>query len=197
MSKHCFCKISFIFLLIIASLINTACSSLILATSGSGLTDTHHGKRTLGSRIEDQSIEAKTLINIKNSDPAFKHSHIIVVSYDGYTLLTGQTQSADLKRQAGDIAKKIRHVERVYNEITVSGPTSLLARLNDAWISTKVKTSLLLHQDFPASHTKIVTENSTVYLMGLLTEEETDKAVKIIKRTYGIQKIVRLVEYIN
>ncbi len=176
---------------------STACSSLILATSGSGLTDTHHGKRTLGSRIEDQSIEAKTLINIQNSDPAFKHSHIVVVSYDGYTLLTGQTSSGALKRKAGDIAKKIRHVERVYNEIAVSGPTSLPARLNDAWITTKVKTSLFLHQDFPASHTKIVTENSTVYLMGLLTEKETDKAVNIIKRTYGVQKIVRLVKYID
>lgn len=197
MLKKLWFKAILIVLVTTHGLMHTACSSLILATSGSDLVDTQHGKRTLGSRIEDQSIETKVLINLKNSNPKFKTSHIVVVSYDGYVLLTGQTHSNELKRQAGNIAKKIRHVERVYNEISVSRPTSLFTRLKDTWITTKVKTRLLFHGGFPAKHAKIVTENSTVYLMGLLTEEEAEQAVKIIKRTYGIQKIVRLVEYIN
>lgn len=159
------------------------------------MTDTEHGKRTLGSFIEDQSIEIKTLVNLKNSDPAFSTSHIIVVSYDGYLLLTGQTPSAGFKQKAGEIAKKIRHVERVYNEIEIAGPTSFLARLNDTWITNKIKLGLLLNMEIPGRHCKIVTENGTVYLMGLLNEEETEKAIQLIKKASGVQKIVRLVEY--
>ena len=186
-------------LIVLLCFICSACSSLILVSSGNGLVDTQHGKRTLGSRIEDQSIETKTLINIKNSDSksAFNNSRIVVISFNGYVLLSGQTQSTELKSKAGNIAKEIRHVERVYNEIEISNPISAFAQLNDAWITSKVKISLFLNKDFPSSHTKIVCENSTVYLMGLLTERESNRAIKIIKKNSGVQKIIRMIEYID
>ena len=177
----------------------SACSSLILISSGNELVDTRHGKRTLGSRIEDRSIKTKTLINIKNSDSdsAFKKSRIVIASYNGYVLLSGQTRSSELKRIAGDVAKEIRHVERVYNEIEIADPISVFTQLNDTWITSKVKTSLFLNKNFPSSHTKIVSENGTVYLMGLLTERESNRAIKIIKKNSGVQKIVRIIEYID
>jgi len=186
-------------LITVLSLICSACSSFILVSSGNGLVDTQHGKRTLGSRIEDQSIETKTLINIKNSvsNSAFNKSRIVVVSFNGYVLLSGQTQSTELKRKAGDVAKEIRHVERVYNEIEISRPISAFKQLNDSWITSKVKTSLFLNKNFPSSHTKIISENGTVFLMGLLTESESNRAIKIIKKNSGVQKIVRIVEYID
>jgi len=190
-------KLSVFVLLIMLCFMHSACSNLAVIASGNGLVDNHHGKRTLGSRIEDKSIETKALINIKNSDPAFKNSRIVVVSFNGYVLLSGQTRSIELKKNARDITKKIRHVERVYNEIEISDPVSTLTQINDAWITSKVKFSLFLNKDFPSSHTKIVSEKGTVYLMGLLTERESNKAIRIIKKNSGIQKIVRLVEYID
>ena len=186
-------------LITVLCLICSACSNFILVSSGNGLVDTQHGKRTLGSRIEDQSIETKTLINIKNSvsNSTFNKSRIVVVSFNGYVLLSGQTQSTELKRKAGDVAKEIRHVERVYNEIEISRPISAFKQLNDSWITSKVKTSLFLNKNFPSSHTKIISENGTVFLMGLLTESESNRAIKIIKKNSGVQKIVRIVEYID
>ena len=190
-------KLSSITLITVLCFICSACSNLILVSSGNGLVDTQHGKRTLGSRIEDQSIETKTLINIKNSNSNFNKSRIVVVSFNGYVLLAGQTKSTELKRKAGEVAKKIRHVERVYNEIEIADPISASTQLNDAWITSKVKISLFLNKDFPSSHTKVVSENGTVFLMGLLTEKESNRAVNIVKKNSGAQKIVRLIEYID
>ena len=190
-------KLSAFSLLIMLCFMHSACSNLALIASGKGLVDKHHGKRTLGSRIEDQSIETKTLINIKNSNPAFNNSRIVVVSYNGYVLLSGQTRLSELKRKAGEIAKEIRHVGRVYNEIEIADPISASTQLNDAWITSKVKISLFLNKDFPSSHTKIVSENGSVYIMGLLTESESNRAIKIIKKNSGAQKIVRIIEYID
>jgi len=50
---------------------------------------------------------------------------------------------------------------------------------------------------FPANLVKIVTENSVVYLMGLVTKEEAEAAVDIARNTSGVTKVVKVFEYIN
>ena len=68
---------------------------------------------------------------------------------------------------------------------------------NDAWITSKVKTRLAFNGDAPASRTKVVTENGVVYLFGLLTREEADAVVAQVQKVYGVQKIVKIIEYID
>ena len=43
----------------------------------------------------------------------------------------------------------------------------------------------------------MVTENGVVYLMGLLTREEADMAVQKVQKVGGVQKIVKIIEYID
>jgi osmotically-inducible protein OsmY len=43
----------------------------------------------------------------------------------------------------------------------------------------------------------VVTENSIVYLLGLLTKQEADVATEIARTTSGVQKVVRVFEFIN
>ena len=44
---------------------------------------------------------------------------------------------------------------------------------------------------------KIVTESGVVYLMGLLTRKEANRAAEIARTTGGVQKVVKVVEYID
>jgi len=44
--------------------------------------------------------------------------------------------------------------------------------------------------------TKVITENGVVYLMGLLTREQADNAVSVTSKVYGVQKIVKVFEYL-
>ena len=44
---------------------------------------------------------------------------------------------------------------------------------------------------------KAMTENGVVYLMGLLTHEEADAVVEQVQKVYGVQKIVKIIEYID
>ena len=50
---------------------------------------------------------------------------------------------------------------------------------------------------FPAGRIKVVTENGIVYLMGLVTQVEADWAVKVASNASGIQRIVKVFEYID
>jgi len=43
----------------------------------------------------------------------------------------------------------------------------------------------------------VVTENSVVYLMGLVKREEANDATEIARTTSGVQKVVRVFEYID
>ena len=159
--------------------------------------DTFHGTRTLGATIEDSSIRNKVRINIFRADEAFRDARMRVRSFNGNVLITGEIESEELHDKATDIAGDVRHVRDVHNEMKVSGASSLLARLNDRWLSTKAKTRLLLSTSTPGRRTRVTTSNGTVYLMGLLEREEAEAVVEQIQRVYGVQKIVKIIEYID
>ena len=44
-------------------------------------------------------------------------------------------------------------------------------------------------------HVKVVTEAGTVYLLGLVTEAEADKATDLARSTSGVRKVVKVFEY--
>ena len=175
----------------------SGCTQVLVVAHGDRVADQNHGKRTFGALIEDHSIERKSLINIKNLAPELKGSHIEITSYNGTVLIAGQTDSKKSKLKAKGIVQKIRHVNRVYNAMEIAGPSSLLVRLNDSWITFKVKLALTSGKNTPSNRTKIVTENSIVYLMGLLNRKEENAIIEKIRGVRGAQKIIKLTEYIR
>ena len=152
--------------------------------------------RTPGTMIDDQVIETMVKRQIWSSDPAFDSSHLVAVSYNGVLLLAGQVETAALKRQAEEIARSLDKVRKVHNELQVGGPISMVARANDSWLTTKVKSKMLADAEVVARTIKVVTENGIVYLMGMLPREEADAAVESARSVYGVQKIVKVFEYI-
>lgn len=155
------------------------------------------GERTAGAKTEDQDIERKGYINIRARDSRFENAHFEVISYNGFVLVVGQVPDQDMKGHASDVLRQVRGVRRIYNELEVAGNTSALARSSDAWITTKVKTSLLASEDIEGGRVKVVTENGVVYLMGLLSRAEADRVVNVARSTGGVEKVVQIFEYID
>lgn len=153
--------------------------------------------RSTGTMIDDQAIESMVKREIWNSDPAFDSSHLVAVSYNGVVLLAGQVETAELRAQAENIAGSLDKVRKVHNELQVGGPISMVARTNDAWLTAKVKARMLTASDVAGRKVKVVTENGTVYLMGILPRDQADLAVESARSVYGIQKIVKVFEYLD
>ena len=175
----------------------TGCSSVITASRENPIED-DRGTRTFGSKIDDSLIETKVAVNIAKASPDLdSNSHIVVTSFNGIVLLAGQTPRADLKSLAEQTAGQVQRVKRVHNELQVLQPSSLLARNNDAWLTTKIKTQMLADNSIPGSRIKVVTENGIVYLLGLLTQQEANQATSLVQGVSGVQKIVKLFEYID
>ncbi len=181
-------------IILLSSLLLQACTQLITATTEQPLQE-DPGTRSLGSYIDDEIIETKVMVNISNTSEELKASRVNAVSHNAIVLLTGQTDTQALKQQAQDIAEQVKKVRKVHNEITVGPNASVLARSNDTWISTKVKSKLSLDRQLDASRIKVVTETGVVYLMGLVSKAEADTAATIASQTSGVQQVVRVFEY--
>lgn len=175
----------------------SGCSSVINASREKPIED-DRGTRTFGSKIDDSLIETKVAVNVARASPDLDNaSHIVVTSFNGIVLLAGQTPRADLKQLAEQAATQVQKVKKVNNELQVMAPSSLLARSNDAWLTSKIKTEMLTDSTIPGSRIKVVTENGIVYLLGLLTQQEATRATNLVQGVSGVQKIVKLFEYID
>ena len=172
------------------------CGNFLTAINSDTIED-NPGKRTLGAQIDDETIETKAFVNIYKADERFRQAHIIVLSYNGYVLLAGQVETQALKDLAADILRDVRKVRRIYNELEVSGQTSLMTRSSDTWITAKVKSALLSNSEVEGTRVKVITENGVVYLLGLLSRSEADRVVDSASASYGVRKVIRLFEYID
>lgn len=181
-----------------STLLVTSCASIISTLNGNDSIQENQGSRSTGSAIDDSTIETMIKVNLNAAEDALRESNIDVVSFNQTVLLVGQVPNQELKNLATRVATTSNsRVKTVYNELEVAGDTSFLSRTNDIWLSTKIKSLLLVDDDTEGLRTKVVTENGVVYLMGLLTRAEADKAVDLVSTTSGVTKVVRAFEYID
>lgn len=153
--------------------------------------------RTVGEQVDDASLYKTVLSEINKQHDWKETSRIAVTTYQGDVLLMGQTNSEEIKRSAGEIAKGTQGVERVYNEIRLTEKAGLSTVSNDTWITTKIRSKLLADKEIRSRNVKVVTENGEVFLLGYLTKAEADKAAQIASEVSGVKLVVKLIHYIE
>ena len=110
---------------------------------------------------------------------------------------TCQVPDEATRSRASDVVKSIPDVRTVFNELTVSGITSLTSDANDVALTSQVKARMLRDERVPGTKIKVVTEAGVVYLMGLVTKTEAEATTDIARTTSGVAKVVTLFEYLN
>ena len=181
-----------IIMLLAVSLLTGCVAAVVGGAGGAALVGAD--RRTVGTVTEDQGIGIKASSRISDK---FPDAHINITSYNRMLLLTGETANNAARTEIEKVARAIENVRGVYNEIAVVGNSSLSSRTNDAYVTGKVKARFVDGQKFNAVHVKVVTESSTVYLLGMVNRKEADDATEIARTTSGVQKVVRLFEFLD
>lgn len=179
--------------------INSGCAPLVIGGVAATGASVIHDRRTAGSMIEDDVIELRVSNALYDDKPLNENSHINVTTFNGIVLLSGETPTETFHTRAGEIARAQEKVRRVHNELQIAAPSSMMTRSSDSWITTKVKGSLVgLDIDgFDSSRVDVTTENGTVFLMGLVYHKEADAAVDATRQVGGVQRVVKLFEYLD
>lgn len=150
-------------------------------------------RRTIGAQTEDQGIELKAATQIRGQIG----SGVSVTSYNRKVLLTGQVANEGDRRTAEAIVAALPNVRSVQNELHIAGAPSMSTVAADSAITARVKAAFFEAKDLQANTIKVVTEAGTVYLMGLVSRREADRAAQVTSRVAGVQRVVTVFEYIT
>jgi osmotically-inducible protein OsmY len=187
----------FVLLLTLTGLLS-GCGGLVVTGAATGAL-TVHDRRSAATVLQDQEIELKAFSLLGDHKDISENSNISVTSYNMKVLLSGQASSAALSQRFAELVARIPRVEKVYNEVVIGAESTWSDAASDTYLTGKVKVKLLDVElkDFDPTRVKVVTSKSTVFLMGLLTRQEADAVTDTVRYVSGVEKVVRLFEYIQ
>ena len=154
-------------------------------TSATVITD----RRTTGSIVDDEVLEKRVRYEIGEVIGHEKH-HVVVTSYEGKVLLTGEVLTAADRQKAQDTAVKSGGVHSVINELAVMTPATVGAVLSDSMLATKVRSSIIGTKKISLNQMKVDVQRGIVYLMGIVTIDEARTATKVAAGVSGVQQVV-------
>ena len=152
-------------------------------------------RRSSATLVEDETIEFKSKSRI--GEKYGGQVNISVTSFNRYVLLTGQALTDEIKQDVTVLVLEVPNVRNVQNEIVVGGLSSTTSRASDALLTSRVKGRLSQNKDVGANHVKVISENGTVFLMGLVTHAEAEAASQTAATTSGAQRVVKVFEYLD
>ena len=146
-----------------------------------------------------QAIDKGIGLEVENGlDKKFgDNAHINVTSFNQKVLLTGEVKDASIKEQAGAYAKANKNVRSVFNELVVGPNSTYTARANDSYLESKIKTQMIFTDKLPSNSMAIVAEGNSVYLMGILTQNEAAIAKKVASNADGVKDVYAYFDIIS
>lgn len=172
----------------------SACAPLMIgAAAGGALVATD--RRTSGAQVEDKAIELKTSNRL--GDAFGGRAHINVNAYNRMVLLTGEVPAEPDRLTAEQIASRVENVGSVVNQLVVLPNSSLSTRSSDVLLAGKVRATLVDARDVISSAFDIVVERGEVYLMGIVSEREANRAAELTASIEGVKKVVKVFQMIS
>ena len=125
------------------------------------------------------------------------NAHINVTSFNQKVLLTGEAKDAEIKERAGAYLRSMKNVRSVFNELVIAPNSSFGARANDAYLESKIKTQMIFTEQLPSNSMAIVAEGSSIYLVGILTQNEAELAKKVASNSNGVKNVYAYFDIIS
>ena len=190
-------RIQFIGKLLIAALLVSqlsACAVVAIGGVTAGATILAD-RRTPAVQAIDKGIElqAENALAKRFGDSA----HINVTSFNQKVLLTGEVKDADIKGEAGAYVKAMKNARSVFNELVIGPNSTLSSRANDSYLESLIKTQMIFTDKIPSNSMAIVAEGGSVYLMGILTQNEADMAKKVASNVNGVKDVYAYFDIIS
>ncbi len=154
-------------------------------------------RRNIQTMSDDQQIQYTAYQQIIADPSLTTGSHIVVETFDRNVLLVGEAPTEDIRDRVEAIVRALPKVNRIYNQITIGPPASAAELSTDSWITTKVRSEMIATKGLNSGQVKVITENGSVYLLGIVTHEQAQLAVNVARHVNGVQRVVKLFEYTN
>jgi osmotically-inducible protein OsmY len=172
----------------------TGCFPVIAGAMGTGVamaTD----RRPAATQTVDRGLqlEVESTINSRYNGQA----RVGVTVFNRKVLLTGEARNDSVKQQIEQYVRGLPNARVVINELEIVSSPGFMTQSQDAYLTSKVKTLLMTAEGVPSNSIKITTEKSVVYLLGVVTSAEGDRATDVARNASGVTKVVKAFDYVN
>jgi osmotically-inducible protein OsmY len=176
------------------------CAGLGLAVLAGGCTEALIGagatagvavaqERSVGAAIDDTTVQLDINRRLfEKNEKLFTKISLEVV--EGRVLMTGIVPKPEDRVEAVRIAWTAPGVKEVINEIQVQDKTSLTDFASDAWITTRLRATMLTDRDVSDINYSVETVNGTIYLMGIARDRgELDRVTNHARNIPGVKQV--------
>jgi osmotically-inducible protein OsmY len=151
-------------------------------------------ERGVNGLASDLALKTDLQAALMRADPRFQQGTVTTV-YDGRVLLTGRVPSWPMKTAAARIAGQMHGVRAVYDDLVVAPPETAWDDTKDAWISTQVRSQLMVDPKVRSVNYVIDTENGSVYLIGSARDQaELNRVTQIARYVAGVRRVVSYIQ---
>jgi len=163
------------------------CALLGMALAGCATSAT---QRTSIDVVDDGTITAHVTAAL-GDDPRTKSHDIEVQTHSGTVQLNGFVGSADAKARAAALARHVRGVRKVDNNLLVRDTRSTIGEtIDDSVITTKVKAALIGDPLTKARQISVETLHGVVQLSGFVdSDAERDQATVVARGVGGVHEV--------
>lgn len=151
-------------------------------------------RRTLSTQTEDREIQIKAMNQMYRK--LSNQAHVNVSVFNHHVLMTGEVPNKDSKYNASAIVRSVNNVNGIINELSTEPPSSLSSRANDMYLQGRVKAALIANKRISANYYKVVGERKNIYLLGLVTTDEANRAAEITSHIPGVKRVIKTFQYI-
>jgi osmotically-inducible protein OsmY len=159
-------------------------AAFALAFSAPGLAE-----KSAGDHVDDGAIVTQVKASLV-AEKGVPSSDVNVEVYKGVVLLSGFVKTQAEKDAAGKVAKNVKDVASVRNQLVVHPSTSMGTKLDDTMLVSKVKAALVDASDVKSGQINVEARGGIVQLGGFVTGEKMKaRAIAVAKGVSGVKQV--------
>jgi osmotically-inducible protein OsmY len=191
--------LSLIVCLAVIGLVPPGCAPALIGGTAVGIS-VIHDRRTTATVLEDEKVELAAEARLSEDKKLANHARVSFTCYNRVMLITGRVDSPEVKAGIVDMVGRFPELVRVVDEIQVGALPGLEQLSNDIYLTSKVKLALFEINDIPTfdpTRVTVTSDHGVVYLMGLVTRQEAAAVVDKVRYLNGVQRVVKVFEYVE
>ncbi|MEI6187224.1 MAG: BON domain-containing protein [Alphaproteobacteria bacterium] len=152
--------------------------------------------KTVGESVSDTTIWTKIRASFISNNLDSLVGSVNVTVHDSRVLLTGRVKSNETMISIIRVCWDQSGVKEVINELKIDDENkkSFISYSKDTWITTRIKSKMLVSKEVKSVNYTIETIDGVVYLFGMArTQEELDTVTEIASTVSGVEKVISYV----
>ncbi len=174
----------------LALLAVSGCGPSAVAGGGASVGVAVAQERSIGGAIDDAVIATQIVSQLYQYDIDLLRQ-VSAEVVEGRVLLTGSVAKPENRVDAVRLTWQIEGVSEVLNEIQVTDKGGLIDFSLDIWISTQLRTKLLLDKDIKALNYNVETVNGVIYMIGIAQDGvELERVTSHARTIENVQRVI-------